>query len=163
MLRGYSFGFHIDGLHKFSTFGQSNCGGDINGDGINDIIICSAGFTSQIRENSGACTIIFGSKEILKSVHNSKFDIINMDTSVGFHVLGLEGDYLGASYGCDRIGDINGDGIDDVVFSSMLSNHEGNGRLYILYGRSTQEWQDSLFMLRLTLFGIKYRVLSHTR
>ena len=39
MLRGYSFGFHIDGLHKFSTFGQSNCGGDINGDGINDQFI----------------------------------------------------------------------------------------------------------------------------
>lgn len=97
-------------------FGYPPACGDVNGDGYDDLLITA----SQWNEAMGRAYLYYGGK--------------NMDTAPDFIFTGEgAGDLFGD--GGAALGDINGDGYDDVLVGAPgFSGGTEDGRVYIFYG-----------------------------
>ncbi len=113
-------GFPFDGSNQQTDGFFINKAKDVNGDGIDDILIGSR------YNNRGS--VVFGSKEEWPAMVNlDKLDGFN-----GFVMDGIEGnDRCGLVV--NGIGDINGDGKNDVLIECPNANY-GEGRVYIIFG-----------------------------
>ncbi len=127
-----STGFRIQGPSANAFAGYSvTSAGDINGDGLDDILFDAAGANS----NAGETYVIFGSN----SGFGADFSTETMSADQGFKLSGIAvGDRLGSSV--SSAGDINGDGFDDLMVGAKDvvasgSSYNGNGATYIIYGR----------------------------
>ncbi|MCZ2204990.1 DUF4114 domain-containing protein [Cylindrospermopsis raciborskii] len=108
--------------------------GDINGDGIHDIIIGAPLSDTNDQSNAGNSYIVFGSNNGFANI----IDISTLDGINGFTVNGSEiGDQSGRSV--SAAGDINGDGIDDLIIGAPFadSNGDDSGAAYVIFGRSS--------------------------
>jgi hypothetical protein len=110
--------------------------GDINSDGIDDLIIGAPNANSNDRNNSGTSYIysiwVFATTKGFAST----IDISTLDRINGFTLIGAtEGDLSGRSV--STVGDINGDGIDDLIIGApnANSNGENSGAAYIIIGQ----------------------------
>ena len=140
-----SNGFVINGVSAGDESGTSvSAAGDINGDGISDLIIgapyANTGAEPTVAEYAGASYVVFGSDQGLTSPLN----LSGLNGSNGFVINGSSAyDYSGASV--SGAGDINGDGIDDLVIgapgSSLVEAYSGTS--YVVFG-SDQPWTGSL-------------------
>ena len=125
---GRELTYSADSKFADSSFGGSTpqilSGFDVNNDGIDDIAVVSGGSS-----NSGRISIFFGKSTWSASVDGSTdFD----GTSTGFSFMDAANARLGRGL---TVGDINGDGIDDVVASSRSDQpFSGTGCIYVLYG-----------------------------
>ncbi|MGJ8668734.1 MAG: LamG-like jellyroll fold domain-containing protein [Oceanococcus sp.] len=105
--------------------------GDFNGDGYDDIIVGERGVNSA----AGVSYIVFGSASGIPSIGdlNSSFS-----GSTYLPILGeTPGDESGV--GVAGIGDVNGDGLDDVLISAhkaTTANGSGSGKAYVVFGRT---------------------------
>ena len=98
-------GFIVNGLNREDALGSRLRGGvggagDLNGDGLNDIMISPS--------SSGDMSVIFGSSEGFGGL----FDLSSLDGESGFIVEGVDGP---SSPTISEAGDINGDGLDDII------------------------------------------------
>ncbi len=130
----------LDGADGVRVVGPSSLGtatsgsGDINGDGLADIVLGAfAGFGIGGPRPSGEAFIVFGNSNLLSgSITTSALDGIN-----GAKILGLnEGDNLGFSVSI--IGDINRDGFDDFAVSAPFADPSGRnaaGETYVFFGK----------------------------
>jgi len=118
----------------FQTGISSLAAGDFNGDGIGDLLIglSFADGPDNSREDAGEAFVIFGRRGL-----DGEIDLAQEEA--GLHILGaLPGDSLG--FGVAG-GDLNGDGIDDVIVGAPGSNGLMNirtdlGEAYVIFGRS---------------------------
>ena len=141
-------GFKIPGLRYEDYTGEavSNIG-DFNNDGIDDIII-SAPSASVISPDAhaGESYVIFGNN----AGFSHPFDLASLDGNNGFLIQGLNDfEYCGAAV--SGTGDVNGDGIDDLVLSAPLASPNGNvhaGETYVIFGT------DSIFATGFSLANI---------
>ncbi|MEO8353802.1 MAG: integrin alpha, partial [Chthoniobacteraceae bacterium] len=128
-------GFRISGAGNMDGFGYSaRAAGDINGDGFGDIIIGAPAAAS----NTGAAFVIFGMNTGATGNFPAQFDLSSLDGSNGFKISGAtSGDYFGTAV--SAAGDINGDGIDDVIIGATLAaaNGAGSGASYVVFGQDT--------------------------
>ncbi|MBE9101024.1 Calx-beta domain-containing protein [Vacuolonema iberomarrocanum] len=135
-----SNGFVINGIDEFDGSGRSVSGaGDINGDGIDDLIIGATGGDPNGNQ-SGESYVVFGSNQGFATSLN----LSNLDGSNGFVINGIDaGDRSG--YSVSGVGDINGDGIDDLIISASSADPNGNssGESYVVFG-SNQGFTASL-------------------
>lgn len=121
-------GFNVSGINPNDLLGFSaGTAGDINGDGISDLVIGAGGANS----NAGASYVIFG----IQGKFPPSFDLKNLNGTNGFSILGLGNSTLGRSVG--TAGDINDDGIDDLVLGAPLENSDA-GASYVIYGSRNQ-------------------------
>ncbi|RZJ54733.1 MAG: HYR domain-containing protein [Flavobacterium sp.] len=130
----------IDGANGFSVTGKApsddlsaktRSAGDINGDGIPDLIISAPGADFGGLLDVGEVYIIFGGSGF--SFDN--FDVSTLDGTNGFVIRGNVADeQLGLSL--DTAGDFNNDGISDIVVSSN-SDPLGQGLAFVFYGKNT--------------------------
>ncbi|MBH8561383.1 FG-GAP repeat protein [Nostoc sp. CENA67] len=131
-----SNGFVINGIDAFdnSGFSVSNAG-DINGDGIGDLIIGAPYADPNGQSSAGKSYVVFGSS----SGFNGSFDLSSLDGSNGFVINGIEADdSLGKSV--SSAGDINGDGIDDLIIGAPYADSNGQpfaGESYVVFGKSS--------------------------
>ncbi len=97
-------GFTIVGYQDTqSIYGQSVDGaGDVNGDGIDDVIIGAADYSSSY--------VIFGNKNF-----SSVFNISSLNGKNGFTINGDQFDNINIGNSVSGIGDINGDGFADIM------------------------------------------------
>ncbi|MCC5633711.1 hypothetical protein LC613_40515 [Nostoc sphaeroides CHAB 2801] len=127
-----SNGFKINGIAANDLSGYSVSGaGDINGDGIDDIII-GANLADPTGTLSGQSYLIFGRE----SGFSPSIDLSTLNGSNGFKINGIApGDRSGTSI--SRAGDINGDGIDDVIIGARSASPNGtaSGQSYVVFGR----------------------------
>ncbi|MBP6355053.1 MAG: FG-GAP repeat protein [Nitrosomonas sp.] len=126
-------GFRMDGLAGGGQFGNSISAGDINGDGLNDLMI-GAYLDSPNGEGSGSSYVIFGKNSGFDAI----LDISNLDGSNGFRLNGVaEGDQSG--YSLSTAGDVNGDGFDDIIIGANYAdaNGENSGASYVIFGKAS--------------------------
>jgi hypothetical protein len=109
--------------------GTGLCGGDINGDGLSDIVI-GMPQNDDAGSNRGQVYIIFGKT----SGWQKNVGLAQADASYRGE---YNGDWLGRYADCD--GDVNGDGIDDLVMASSVNDENGvdAGQVYIVFGKSS--------------------------
>jgi len=109
---------------------KARAAGDINNDGIDDVIVSGELDSANARTNSGSAFVVYGSHT------PNDVDLNGIIPATGFRIDGAhEHDFLGDSIVGG--GDINGDGIDDVVVGAIAANNLGRpfgGSAYVLYG-----------------------------
>ncbi len=102
--------------------------GDINGDGIDDMAV-----TAPASVNVGTVYVVYGQAADFPAV----VDLAALDGSNGFRIDGLQGrEYVSQGLYISRVGDLNGDGIRDLVISDSQSDPGGitaAGTAYVLY------------------------------
>ncbi|MEO8350864.1 MAG: integrin alpha, partial [Chthoniobacteraceae bacterium] len=109
-------GFDISGVAAGDKSGFSVSGaGDINGDGIDDVII-GAHRADTNGSDSGASYVVFGSS----TPFAASLNLSGLTGANGFKISGVAaGDYSGRSV--SGAGDINGDGIDDLTIGAWYA------------------------------------------
>ncbi|MEM4263678.1 MAG: FG-GAP-like repeat-containing protein, partial [Candidatus Woesearchaeota archaeon] len=111
------------GAHNFSFAGNSLATGDFNNDSLKDIVIGSYGDDTSGNSRSGSVYVIYGG-----SLSGNK-DLIN---PASFNIL-ITGKSANGNAGWKvAAGDLNGDGIDDLVLSE-LEPFTGPGHVYVFF------------------------------
>ncbi len=123
-------GFTIDNIHGSLNFGFSlSRAGDINGDGIDDIMIGNPG------NRGGRVYVVFGNKGQWLAV----FNVGNLDGNNGFVINNINPDDQNIGDCVSGAGDVNGDGIADILISdSQFNERQGQGLTYVVFGSKTQ-------------------------
>jgi hypothetical protein len=125
-----SDGFVINGQNGDKSGFSVSKAGDINGDGIGDLIIGAKDGNPDKKESAGRSYVVFGSEDF-----DSSINLSDLDGSNGFAINGISaGDNSGWSVGA--LGDINGDGIDDIIVGANNANSTA-GQSYVIYGNDT--------------------------
>jgi len=127
-----SNGFVLDGIDSGDRSGFSvNSAGDINGDGIDDIIISAY----RAGNSSGESYVVFGNA----SGFAASLDLSNLDGNDGFVLNGIDSvDFAG--YSVSGAGDVNGDGVDDLIIGARSADPNGNngaGESYVVFGNAS--------------------------
>jgi Ca2+-binding RTX toxin-like protein len=130
-------GFALNGVTQGDISGESVSGaGDINGDGIDDLIVGASGADPNGIYNAGQSYVVFGSSEGFPA----SLELADLDGSNGFALNGInEDDRLGLSV--SGTGDINGDGFDDLIVGAPYADPAGQS--YVVFG-SSEEFPASL-------------------
>lgn len=110
-----------------------NSAGDINGDGVDDVIIGAPGASPFGRSKAGTAYVIYGKI----GGFESHIDLQNpLNITQGFQVIGTGGELVLIS--ASAAGDVNKDGVDDIIvgaYRAQLNSTVDAGAAYIIYGR----------------------------
>lgn len=125
-------GFVIRGGASFENIGTAVApAGDVNGDGIDDLIVSAPG--NEIGgQYAGAAFIIYGKTSGFGTV-----DLLNLKAADGFILAGVDNTTIGRTLG--RGGDLNDDGYDDLIIGAPFaaeSTPAGRylGEAYVIFG-----------------------------
>ncbi|HED53031.1 MAG TPA: hypothetical protein ENJ00_02365 [Phycisphaerales bacterium] len=128
-------GFVINGIDSDDRSGWSvSSAGDVNGDGIDDLIIGAPIADPNGNFRAGESYVVFGRT----TGFGASVELSSLDGTTGFIINGIDaGDYSGSSV--SSAGDVNGDGIDDLIIGAPLASPNGTiaGESYVLFGRTT--------------------------
>ena len=133
--------------------------GDVNGDGIADTVVGAPEATvtvPQTRTGAGIVYIVFGKTGLSGTI----------DTGAGQADLEIRGGHAGDKLGFSvAVGDVNGDGIDDIVMGATGADFLGatpradTGAVFVIFGAQTLGTPDSIDLATanaadVALFGV---------
>ena len=108
-------GFELDGVRAGDNNGYSVAtAGDVNGDGLSDIIIGAYNASNAGLLNAGKTYVVFG-----RTSWTTIFSISNLNGTTGFE---LDGGATGGGSGFSvaTAGDVNGDGFSDIIIGTYF-------------------------------------------
>jgi len=131
-----SNGFRLDGDLNFDRSGFSVSGaGDINGDGVDDLIVGVSAIGPNRTGLPGKSYVVFGKTSAFAATIN----LGSLNGSDGFRLNGaVAGDLAGRTV--SAAGDINGDGVDDLIVGAPGAGPDGNaysGSSYVVFGKTS--------------------------
>lgn len=121
-------GFTINGQNKDQSGFFVSKAGDMNGDGIADLIIGARDGNPNNKEFAGRAYVVFGKQDNI----GDNFDLSDLNGSNGFTINGIAA-FDNASWSVSDLGDINDDGIDDIIIGGNNANNS-SGQSYVIYG-----------------------------
>jgi hypothetical protein len=127
-------GFTINGVSAGDQSGVSvSNAGDVNGDGLADVIVGAFRDDPNFKSNSGASFVVFG-----KST-TTKIELSDVEAGTGgFVINGVSGsDQSGLSV--SGAGDVNGDGLADLIVGAYRDdpNATDAGASFVVFGKAT--------------------------
>jgi uncharacterized repeat protein (TIGR01451 family) len=127
-------GFVINGASEFERAGSVvSTAGDVNGDGLDDLLI-GAPYADVSGYASGRSYVVFGRSTGFSAL----LELSALSGSDGFALNGTS-TYDNAGRSVSAAGDINGDGIDDLIIGVPYANANGNadtGQSYVIFGHT---------------------------
>ena len=127
-------GFAINGEAQgdFSGFSVSNAG-DVNGDGLDELIVGAYRGDPNGNREAGRSYVVFGKAD------GSVVNLSAVAAGIGGFAIDGEaaGDFSGRSV--SSAGDVNGDGLDDLIVGAYRRDPNGNraaGRSYVVFGKA---------------------------
>jgi len=126
-------GMRIDGAVAFDRLGTSVAGaGDLNADGMADVLIGAPGANANGRTNSGAVYVVLGRAD------GATIDLESLGAA-GYRVSGaLANDEIGQSVAAG--GDANGDGRNDILLGSVKADgnaRTNSGAAWVIFGAAS--------------------------
>jgi len=128
--------FTIAGASAGDYLGYALTAGDVNGDGIADIITAaSAASPDEARPHAGEAYVVWGSTQL-----GGRVDVAQDQQD--FTILGVEAEDLLANFAA--AGDVNGDGKDDILLGTHKADgpdnkREDGGEAYVIFGKDDLE------------------------
>jgi hypothetical protein len=133
-------GVKIGGAANGDMIGTSITGaGDVNGDGIRDLLIGCAGCSAEGREGAGAAYVVYGAEDM------ADMDLAEFASGQdGKKILGAATAHmLGATV--SNAADLNGDGLADLVLGAPGAHTDlGHdvGCVHVIYGTDAEDIED---------------------
>jgi len=128
-----SGGFAVVGAADGDNAGFSaSAAGDFNGDGWEDFIV-GAPFNDAAGSAAGSAYLIYGGAGGLPDL-----DLAHITNADGFQILGSAAEHYAAAE-VSGIGDVNGDGFDDIMVGAARNGAFGYGvvpKAYIIFGKA---------------------------
>jgi hypothetical protein len=123
-------GFALNGIDADDSAGYSVSGiGDVNGDGIDDILIGARSADPDEVAGAGESYVVFGHE----GDFTASMDLADLDGTNGFVLNGFaESDLSGNAV--SGAGDVNGDGVDDLIIG--VAGGGAGDASYVVFGRT---------------------------
>ncbi len=110
---------------------QVNTAGDINADGLDDLVI---GVPSGSDNNPSVVYVIFGQLNRF----SAQFDLNTLNGTNGFKII-EETSWSSLGSSVSTAGDINGDGVKDLVIGASGTNNK-DGACYVIFGQKEERF-----------------------
>ena len=122
-------GFIINGKNAYDKSGFSvSTAGDVNGDGLDDLIVGAHNADPSGKSNAGKSYIIFG------KIDSTAINLFTIASGTGGFVINGETEHDISGYSVSTAGDVNGDGLDDLIVGAHNANSK-TGKSYIIFGK----------------------------
>jgi hypothetical protein len=121
------------GSSKGEQFGAAVASGDINGDGVDDLVVGSPFHSSGGNVWDGMVSVYFGDKGVHSRLFDGKIDAPDVAMYGRY-----SGDQIGSSL---AVGDFNNDDYDDILIGAYnaMSDDKRPGKAFLIYGRPDYE------------------------
>ena len=133
-------GFRLSGVAADDDSGCAvSTAGDVNGDGVDDLLIGALGADPN-GFGSGASYVVFGGAGV---GNGGNLDLSALDGTNGFRLSGVAA-YDLSGVAVSTAGDVNGDGVDDLLIGAPCADPNGNCSGCELCGlrrRGGREWR----------------------
>ncbi len=134
-------GFVLNGIGQEDFSARSIDAGDVNGDGLSDLIIGAVSADPNGVSRAGETYVVFGRSDFTPILTGGVFELSTLaggGGTNGFVLNGIDADDISGRT-VAYAGDVNGDGLGDIAIAAPWADPNSNsysGETYLVYGRT---------------------------